>query len=199
MPFYPGDPQPVIQPAAEYDSGGWRVTSLHIGTHTGTHIDAPSHFIKEGRAIDQLPLETFVLPGICVEALGLEPDQPIEEALLADTLAAIPAGGAVLFHTGWDQFWGQERYFRHPYLAETAARRLRAAGARLVGIDALNVDSTARGTTHAHEILLGSQVLIVENLRGLDQLAAGEAYMISVLPIRLVGLDGSPVRAIAWQ
>jgi kynurenine formamidase len=68
----------------------------------------------------------------------------------------------------------------------------------LVGIDALNVDSTHQGTTHVHELFLGGDILIVENLRRLDQLQPGRVYQFAFLPLLLPGLDGSPVRAVAW-
>ncbi len=198
MSFYPGDPQPDIRPAQDV-TAPWRVSELHIGTHTGTHMDAASHFIERGRTIDQYPIERLMLYGISIAIGGLNPDEPIGSERLEEFTALIPEGGAIVIRTAWDHFWGQELYFRHPYLAPAAAQRLAAAGAGLVGIDALNVDSTSQGTNQAHEILLGRDILIVENLRGLDQLNPGEIYRFSFLPLSLPGLDGSPIRAVAWK
>jgi len=196
MAFYPGDPEPRIQ-AAETPPP-WRVSELHLGTHSGTHIDAPSHFIPSGKTIDQFPLARFVLPGLVVP-VGRGEDEAIGWEGFEEYLPAL-RGGALLIHTGWDRFWGTERYLRHPFLAPEAARRLAASGVNLIGIDALNVDSTGQGTSHAHEILLGSDILIVENLTRLDQLKPGVSYRFSFLPLRLSGLDGSPVRAVAsWN
>ncbi len=196
MTFYPGDPEPRISPAAMEPP--WQVTELHMGTHTGTHIDAASHYIPTGRTIDQYPPERFILSGVVVP-VSRGDDEAISVEILPTSLADLSPGGAVLIHTGWDRFWNTERYLRHPYLSLEAARALVEAGAKLVGIDALNVDSTAQGTTHAHDILLGRDVLIVENLTRLDQLTPGVSYRFSFLPLRLAGLDGSPVRAVAWE
>jgi kynurenine formamidase len=87
---------------------------------------------------------------------------------------------------------------RHPYLTAGAARRLAAAGVTLVGTDALNVDGTDEPSTAAHEALLGADVLIVENLTNLGALAAGRAHRCAFVPLKLLGADGSPVRAFAW-
>lgn len=196
MTFFPGDPQPRIK-LADAASAPWRVSELHLGTHTGTHIDAASHFFPEGKTIDQYPVERFVLPGLVVVALDLHDDQSIGVELLANALSLLPKGGGVIIRTDWDRFWGTERYMRHPYLTSEAAEGLVAAGAGLVGIDVLNVDSTVQETIHAHETLLGNDILIVENLTRLVQLRLDTIYLFSFLPLLLPGLDGSPVRAVA--
>ena len=198
MPVYPGDPEPRLQPA-EGIPAPWRVSELRLGTHTGTHIDAPAHFFPNGKTIDDYPPARFVLPGIVTLRLDLAEDELIHVERLADDLSVLPKGGAVLIQTGWDKFWGTERYFRHPFLTSEIAKSLAIADVGLVGIDAPNVDSTVQGTSHAHEILLGNDVLIVENLTGLPQLKPQVLYQCSFLPLRLSGLDGSPIRAIAWE
>jgi kynurenine formamidase len=197
MTFYPGDPEPVIEPAPE--ALPWKVTRLSIGTHTGTHIDAAIHYDPSGRTIDQYPIERFILPGVVVNLSKLGEDEEISEEMLVPQLTPFPEGGAVLIHTAWDRTWKNDLYFRHPYLSAGAAQRLVAVGASLVGIDALNVDSTVQGTEYVHHILLGQDILIVENLTGLDALQPGQIYQFSFLPIRLPGLDGSPIRAVAWD
>jgi kynurenine formamidase len=198
MTYFPGDPEPVILPA----KGAvlpWRVSELHIGSHTGTHIDASAHYFEEGRTIDQYSLDRFVMSGITIALDDLKPEQPISDNLLGELEIKLPKGGAILLRTGWDKYWGQELYLHHPYLTTSSAERLVQSGAGLVGIDALNVDSTVQGTDHVHQILLGSDILIVENLRGLGQLLPGTPYRCSFLPLLLTGLDGSPIRAVAWM
>lgn len=196
MTFYPGDPEPRINPAEA--AAPWRVTELRLGTHTGTHMDARSHFVPGGKTIDQYPLTRFVLPGLVV-SVSPQDDEPIGAEALAEHLPVLPRDGALLVRTGWDRYWNSKRYLRHPFLAPETARRLAASGVNLVGIDALNVDSTVRATSHAHQILLESDILIVENLTRLDQLQPGVLYQFSFLKLPLSGLDGSPVRAIAWD
>jgi arylformamidase len=195
MTYFPGDPEPNFMPANA--TPPWQVTQLNIGTHLGTHIDAASHFIPGGRAISEYPPERFLLPGIVVPLLGRNDDQPIDPGDFANYLAALPTGGALLIHVGWDQYWKTERYLRHPYLTREAAQLLVDKGVSIVGIDALNPDSTVQGTNHAHAVFLGNDVLIVENLTRLHQLLSGVVYQFSFLPLALSGLDGSPIRAIA--
>jgi arylformamidase len=195
MTYFPGDPEPRFMPADA--TPPWHVTQLNIGTHLGTHIDAASHFIPRGKAISEYSPERFLLPGIVVPLLGRNDDEPIGPDVFVDYLEALPTGGALLIHIGWDQYWKTERYLRHPYLTREAAQLLVNQGVSIVGIDALNPDSTVQETDHAHAVLLGNDVLIVENLTRLHQLVPGVIYQFSFLPLALSGLDGSPIRAIA--
>jgi kynurenine formamidase len=197
MPFFPGDPEPRVIPGR--GAPPWQVSALELGTHTGTHIDAPSHRFPEGRAIADFPPAHFVRPGLVIPVAGLAEDEPVQPERLEPFLSRVRAGDTVVFATGWARYWGQPRYFRHPYLSETVAGLLVEAGVAIVGIDALNVDSTVQGTSGVHERLLGAEVLIVENLRGLDQLVPGRRYVFSFLPLPVRGGDGSPVRAVAWE
>jgi kynurenine formamidase len=198
MTVFPGDPEPRLEPAPAA-AAPWRVSQLHLGTHTGTHIDAASHFDPTGRTIDQYPLERFILPGVLAAALNLADDQPIGPEFLVEALARLPKGGALAVRTDWDRFWGTDRYCRHPYLTPEAAQALVAEGVGLLAIDALNPDSTVQESSRVHEILLGNDILIVENLTGLAQLQAGRIYRFSFTPLLLRALDGSPVRAVAWE
>jgi arylformamidase len=195
MPVFPEDPEVVFEPAAALPP--WRVTKLALGTHSGTHIDAASHYVPGGSTIDAYPLERFLLPGyvVPVEAAAGE---AVPWAVLGAALPEDLTGHAVLLYTGWDRFWGEEAALDHPYLAEDAARALVGRGVTLVGTDAFNVDSSTAGTTHAHEILLGADVLIVENLTRLEVLEPGRPFTCAFVPLRLEGADGSPIRAFAF-
>ena len=195
MPVFPEDPEVAFEPATALEP--WRVTRLTLGTHSGTHIDAASHFIPGGSTIDAYPLERFVLPAHVV-AVAAGENQAAEWPDLAAALPDSLEGAAVLLHTGWDRHWGSPRALRHPFLSEAAAAGLVDRGAGLVGTDALNVDATEGGTTHAHAALLGADVLIVENLTGLDALEPGRPYTCAFVPLRIEGADGSPIRAFAF-
>jgi kynurenine formamidase len=109
----------------------------------------------------------------------------------------------LLLHTGWDAHWGTDAYVGHPFLDGEAAERVVAAGVRTVGLDALSLDETVpdgepAGGFAAHLALLGAGGVIVENLRGLEQVRSAEP-LVSVLPLRLAGADGAPVRAVAFD
>jgi arylformamidase len=198
MTIFPGDPVPVIIPA-DGTIPPWRVTALRLGTHTGTHIDSASHYLPGGKTIVDYEIKRFILSGMVLPLEGFMDDQPIMEEYISPWMKDFPGGGALLFRTRWDQYWNSARYMRHPYLADETVSRIIQAGVSLVGIDALNVDSTVESTDHVHRSLLEKDILIVENLANLDRLQPRKVYQFSFLPLNLPGLDGSPIRAVAWE
>ena len=170
-----------------------------MSSHNGTHLDAPLHRIEGGATIDDLPLSRLTGTGLLVDATGLSENSPISDQVL-DALPLPPwPGWNALIRTGWDRYWQDDRYFRHPYLSPELARRLVESGCRLVAIDALSVDSTLDDGDAAHGVLLGNDVLVAENLRGLHELEPGTRYRVACLPLPITGSDGSPVRFIAWK
>lgn len=195
MPVFPGDPEVTLRPAGALPP--WSVTRLQLGTHSGTHIDAATHFVPGGSTIDLYSLERFVLPAY-VAHLEAGAAAAIEWSELVAALPDDLTGVAVLLHTGWDRFWGEDSAVCHPYLSDEAAGELVDRGVGLVGTDALNVDATDSPTTHAHAALLGADVLIVENLTGLAALEAGRPHRCAFVPLKLDGADGSPIRAYAF-
>jgi len=196
MPVYPGDPEVTIGPALTAARDGVNVLALHLGSQSGTHVDAPYHLDDALPRLDELPLERFAGPAVVVDARGLAPKAPIGPDFFAGGLGPI-----VLVATGWSAHWGTRAYLDHPYLTEEAARLLVERGVRTVGIDALSVDPTPAEDFPAHRVLCGAHAVIAENLTGLDRLvaaqAAGRGVEVSMLPIRLAGADGAPVRAVA--
>lgn len=194
MPVYPG--HAVVELLLAEAEPPRQLMHLHAGTHSGTHIDAARHFMPSGRTVDEYPIDRFVLPAVVLPVRASE-DEEIGWAALASSLAAVPPGAAVLLNTGWDRHWGHGPMLRHPYLGIEACESLVASGIGLVGTDAFNVDSTVQRTTQAHEILLGHDVLIVENLVNLSRLCPGRVYECAFAPLKLRGGDGSPIRAYA--
>lgn len=195
MPVYPGDPEVAVGPALTVERDGVNVLALHLGSHSGTHVDAPKHIDDALPALDEVPLERFCGPAAVVDVRGLPPRAPIGP----EPFREVEAGTIVLVATGWSRWWGGERYTGHPYLTEEAAALLVERGVRTVGIDALSVDPTPAGDFPAHRVLLGAHAVIAENLANLDRLLAAPQGRIevSLLPLRLPGADGAPVRAVA--
>jgi kynurenine formamidase len=201
-PFYPGDPEPRVCAATTIARDGFNVSRLELGSHTGTHCDAPFHFLEDGPTLDQLPLERFVGPGVLVDATGLEPRAPITWERLEERADAFGPGAIVLLHTGWDARRTDPSYFDHPYLDGDACERLLATGVRTIGIDAINIDETPAGdldraTFRCHGAISAAAGVIVENLANLQALYGVAAPTVSVLPLRLAGADGAPTRAVA--
>ncbi len=192
-PAYPGDPTVRIAPARSLERDGCRVSHVRLGSHSGTHLDAPSHVLEDGATVDELPLDLLLLRAVVVDLRDLGPREAVEWERLE---AHVEPGRAVLLHTGWSRFWGSPAYADHPFLSEDAAWRLATAGVRVVGIDAFSVDETEGEGMPAHEALLGMGGVVVENLTNLASIDHPEPFL-SVLPLPLRGADGSPVRAVA--
>lgn len=209
---FPGDPAPSIGRGLTHEKDYCHVDLLKLGSHTGTHIDAPYHFLKDGKRIDELPVRRFVGNGILIDVSHKSDRDTIESADLESYLTEIKKGIFVILKTDWDRYFGTPRYLQHPYLSIAGAKLLVEFGVGLVGIDALNIDSSYQAVTGAeygkkdskphedndfpaHDILLGNNILIVENLCNLDKIKQRQGCY-SFLPLKLKGSDGSPIRAV---
>ena len=200
---YPGDPAVEYAPAATHESDGYRVTEVRLGSHAGTHIDAPSHTEPDGRNLDEFDVERFAFDARLVDCSEKGP----REAVSAGDLPAETDADLLVIRTGWADRWGTDRYYDHPYLSAAAAEACAERGWS-VGVDALSVDpSPSRNAQKdgtdgdgpagvpAHHALLGSGRFILENLDVPDDLP--ERFELRAYPIPLAGADGAPVRAVA--
>jgi arylformamidase len=178
-PVWPGDPPVVLEPVARVADGDpFDVSRLVLGTHTGTHVDPPAHFLPGAATVDALPLDVLVGPAVVA-------DFP-SGAIGGDALAAVAlAEGStrLLLKTGRDA----------GALTPEGARWLVERGVRLVGADTLSIEPET-GEYPVHRILLGAGVVIVEGL-DLTTVAPGP-YQLVCLPLRVVGGDGAPARAV---
>jgi kynurenine formamidase len=202
-PVYPGDPVARFESATTIAEHGYNVLHVRMGSQTGTHVDAPFHFLEDGARIDQLPLELFLGPAVVADVRGMAPHAAITWADLAPVADRLAPGRMLLLHTGWDAHWGQDAYFDHPFLDGDAAERVVAAGVRTIGLDALSLDETVLGGEPtggfaAHFAVLGAGGVIIENLTNLDAVRSPDP-VVSVLPLRIAGADGAPVRAVAFD
>jgi arylformamidase len=195
MLTWPSDPGVSIEPASRISAGkAANVSELRCGTHTGTHIDPPLHFIADGTPIDQIPLEVLVGPAVVADLTSVQSDIGPSELDSLD----LPAGTErLLFHTRNSDFWREESpVFTEDYVAVTAdgAQWLVDHGIRLVGIDYLSVERRGTPGHPTHKTLLGAGVVIVEGMN-LDGVAAGD-YTLICLPLRILDGDGGPARAM---
>ena len=199
MPVYPGDPEVAVEPALSLAEDGAQVSKVTLGTHTGTHLDAPAHVVADGRTVDQLALDLLHGPAYVVQIRTTDLQALRGRPLGLEDLAALPERlpAIVCVATGWDQYFHDPAREDHPYLSIEVVHTLWQKGARVLGVDTLSPDATAQDTTDnpVHEFWLGHDGIIVENLTGLTKLPAH--VQMSILPLSLAGLDGSPVRAVA--
>lgn len=200
MPTYPGDPAVSLDPHATFEADGYRVAELVCGTHTGTHVDAPSHTEAGGASLAAVPVETFRFDAVRADVTGREPRTPLAPADLPDD-AAVADADLLAVHTGWDARWGTDAYLDHPFLTPAAAEWCVERGLH-VAVDAPGPDPTPTPRAApdepegfpAHHALLGADRLLVENLRGLS--AVPDRFTLHAYPLA-VDADGAPVRAVA--
>lgn len=192
-PSWPGDPGISVAPHCLLDRDGCRVSRLAMGTHQGTHVDAPSHYLREGPGLDGMALERFYGPARVLR-LPKAGGVSIDRADFAPYDAILLPGARLLIHTGWDGHWGREDFcLGGPCLSVAAAALLAERGIALLGMD-MATPSVAE-PREVHEVLLGAGVTIVESLANLGE--CPDAIVFSAFPLALRGLDGSPVRAVA--
>ncbi len=179
MPVFPGDPEVSIVPWLSTPGSPVNVSRLTFGSHTGTHVDAPSHLDAAASGVDQLPLEVLVGP-TCVYALSAS---PIDVAALQGVNLTAPRA---LFK----RRPGEEIFS----ITEGAARLLVTSGIQLVGVEAMSVDAPESETLPAHRLLLQAGVIILEGL-DLSAVPPGQ-YELLCLPLRLRRGDGAPARVL---
>jgi arylformamidase len=197
LPVWPGDPAIELEQIESIDRGAHaNVSRLSAGVHTGTHVDAPHHFLNDGRTVDHLPLDVLTGPCYVVQL----PDGV--EALTAEALEGIslPDGvKRILFGTSNSRIWSRgETKFQEDFVAvtEDGAEWLVEHGIRLVGVDYLSVAPYGESVP-THRVLLLAGVVVVE---GLDLSAVPRGfYDLYCLPLKLLGADGAPARVVLVQ
>jgi arylformamidase len=190
MPIYPGNPGVSIELARSLDRGDEaNVSQLELGAHTGTHVDAPRHFIRDGEGADQLTLGCFVGPCVVADATaarGAIDSEVVRSLDLPDRVER------VLLKTTNSRLWERESFTRDfVRLDGSGAQALIERGVRLAGIDYLSI-----GDSQAHIALLGGGVGVIEGL-DLREIDPG-AWFLTCLPLKIAGCDGAPARALLW-
>jgi len=200
IPSFPGSPKPHFMAWAEIKKEKYNLEMLFLSTHTGTHVDAPYHFIKNGKKIHQIDPERFVCNAVLIR-VGGTPNYKITKndiVQFENKHGLIPAKSAVVFHTGWNDNLKRDGYFeKNPGVSESAARYLCLKKISLVGIDSPSIDIGSDTSFSAHKILLKSDVLILENLCNLEKVKKTH-FGIIALPLKIHNATGSPVRAVAF-
>jgi len=186
-PIDPEDSAPQIKPIAQVEADGFTMHEITVGTHIGTHVDAPIHMLAAGKTLDQFPVERFIGRGRYIDVTdGVFSIEKLR-------LAKVAAGDIVLFHTGMSAKNTAPEYFRdYPAIPEGVAEYLVEQNVKMVGVDMYGPDHAPYAI---HRILLGGDVLIAENLANLDKLA-GKQFTVYALPLN-VAVDGAPARIIA--
>lgn len=191
MPFYPGNPEFELQPIKRIaDGGSSNVSRLVMGTHTGTHVDAPKHFIDDGIGVDALALDLLIGRARVVE-IGHRGGIGAEDLAAAGLREDI----RVLLKTPNSRLWSSTTFHEdYAHVTEEGAHYLVGQGVKLVGVDYLSVEQFKKPGAPAHHALLSNGVIIIEGLN----LAEAEAgmYEMYCLPLPVAGGDGAPARVV---
>lgn len=193
--IYPGNPEIQITPQQSIaDGASANVSTLVLGSHTGTHVDAAKHFFDDGQPVDQLPLDALIGRATVLEF----PDDVMQ--IGAKELDGQPVEGVqrVLLKTRNSALLEQAEFAKdYTFLAPDGAELLADKGVVLVGIDYLSIEQFRSGHHRTHRTLLQRRIVIVEGLQ-LGGIAPG-VYDFICLPLRITGLDGAPARAVLLE
>ncbi len=190
-----------ITPAKRLEVDGWNATTLSLYSHCGTHMDAPRHFLPEGNTIDQQSLSAIMGPALVVDLAPAQPRQLLTVEDFASVADRVRPGARLLLRTDWHKRHGTTEYRDElPRISVPLAKWFVEREVALVGVEPPSVADVndMQELTEVHQILLRGEVVIIEGLANLDQLAKPIVEFVA-LPMKISGGDGSPVRAIAIE
>jgi kynurenine formamidase len=180
---------------------GWNATTLTLYSHCGTHMDAPRHFLDDGTGIEQTSLEACIGPATLIDLTPVQPRELITPARLGPAAEHVSAGDRILLRTDWSHRHGTDSWRDElPRIDVALARWFVERQVQLIGVEPPSVAdvNNREELTTVHRILLEAGIVIVEGLTNLDQLTE-KNFTFIVLPLRVPGCDGAPVRAVAVE
>jgi kynurenine formamidase len=196
MPVFPGTPQPSFAAVHNIEEHGFSQLDIHTYTHMGTHIDAPFHMVAKGKTLDELPIDQFIGKAMILDFKNLNKAK-IEISDLQPYQQNIEAVDFIIFDFGWRKYWGQPLFFQDfPCLNVEAARWLTQFNLKGIGMDTCSVDPIDAEVYHIHHTILGSGMIIIENLTALEEVNT-EVFQFQCFPLKIKRADGCPVRAVA--
>ena len=200
IPTFPGSPQPNFIPWENIKEDGYNLEVLFLSSHTGTHMDAPHHFLEKGAKIHEISLKKLVSEAALIQCRknGGQSITKTDIQKFEKNHGKIENFSSVIFYTDWQKNLQKKYYFtKNPGLSVSAAKYLTSKKISLVGIDSPSIDLGKDPKFSVHKIFAKKGVLIVENLANLDKIKSPTFHLV-VLPLKLKNATGSPVRAIAF-
>ena len=185
MPVYPGTEPPILAPANTYERDGFKETRLTLFTHTGTHADPPAHLFPGRTTLDQFPAEQFIGKALVIDCRDLEPGEAITLDHLRRYGGLVEQADFLLFHLGWDRFWGTDDYFGdYPCLDDEVLDAILRGHYKGIGFDVIGLDPIADENLTRHKKLFrDTDILNLENLKNLDQCGEG-LFWFSCFPLK---------------
>lgn len=201
IPTFPDSPKPQFILWSKLKEDGYNLELLFLSSHTGTHLDVPYHFVKNGIKIHEIALERLLGNGILIKIKKGKNQSITKNDLISFERknGHIPKQSSIFFYTEWQKNLNDNYYFiNNPGLSESAAAYLVSKKINLVGIDSPSIDLGQDKNFKVHKILAKNNILIVENLSNLNKISSKQFNFV-ILPLKLKDATGSPVRAIAIQ
>lgn len=201
MAVWPTAPLPVVTPVGIIARDGYAVERIDCLTHTGTHMDAPFHFLEGGATVDQIPPDRLVGPAMLLDLRKDLDGTLIRAAALERHWPKGAKPEFVLLETGWSHERDHTRRYLYefPGLEVPAAEFLVRKGVRGVGIDTLGIDEYANSKFESHKVLLGHGIWVLEALDHLDELRENRSYMLVAAPLKIRGGSGAMSRVFAIE
>jgi len=199
IPSFPGSPKPQFISWSNLKEDGYNLELLFLSSHTGTHLDAPFHFVKNGMKINQISLNRLVGKGVLIKLERTKNTKILKSDIISFERKneKITNNSSIFFYTGWQKNLKRDNYFtENPGLDISAAKYLVSKNINLIGIDSPSIDLGKDESFCIHNILSKNNILIVENLTNLNKILTKE-FNFTILPLKLKDATGSPVRAIA--
>jgi len=197
----PWHPLVSIKQMGRIGMEGRETRKISFGTHTGTHVDAPLHFIKNGISIDEIPLSKLVGNITMIDLSSLKENTPITKEMLVK----LPISKKTLFKFGWGKFWGTNKFYSdYPYFTKEAAEFLVSKNVELIAYDIPSPDNSyaklgSAEDSQIHKIFLSNGIILVEYLANLDKVDLADDWKIVVTPLKIKNADGSPARVFIYK
>jgi kynurenine formamidase len=201
MPTYPGEPQPEFQSFFKLGKDKANVTRLTMGSHTGTHVDAPKHFISTGDGVDKIHLDKFMGEAVILDMSKKSIAEGITDLDLDIYSKIVKSNDIVLFYTGTSDLWDKNENIRQnfTYLEHSAAEWIVSHQIKCIGIDSFSVEKYGFKDGLAHKTLLSNKIGIIEGLNVNIKQCLGKRMFLICLPLFLRDIDGSPARVVAFD
>ena len=199
MTVFPGTEMPKLINTSNYEKDGFRETSISIYSHVGTHMDPPAHIYPDRTTLDEFPASQFIGKGLVIDCRDLNEGEDITLDCILKYGKKAEKVDFLLFNTGWDKYWGTDKYFGdYPCVNDEVLDYVLNGNYKGIGFDTIGIDPVSDEKLTRHKKLFKDKDIVnIENLKNLE-LCGDEIFNFSCCPLKVENSDGAPVRAVAW-
>lgn len=199
MTVFPGTEMPKLITTSNYEKDGFRETSISIYSHVGTHMDPPAHIYPDRTTLDEFPASQFIGKGLVIDCRDLNEGEDITIDCILKYGEKAEKVDFLLFNTGWDKYWGTDKYFGdYPCVNDDVLDYVLNGNYKGIGFDTIGIDPVSDENLSRHKKLFKDKDIVnIENLKNLE-LCGDEIFNFSCCPLKVENSDGAPVRAVAW-